>query len=328
MKKILCGMLVCLMLTGAALAEERDTSGVTEQNGRLTGIVTGLNERSGQIEPALWVDCAYPDTFSEEQLAVITTEWAELDESKLRQALSESGGSWRESAYERFHAYSAVGGAETLPADAQAEEAKARAIEIAQTFVRDCGLWESRVIKALRPEDEARSRSMNVAPEAREAYIRRELKEWFVPDLRYTWVSLQFRLRGLPAAVEWWASDSLVCSSIANLYIGDAGEVREFALFYAPREADAVPYDGAVKSWREALEEAAAEFSCQFPQTWEDERGRAVPASYLEISSISPGYASQDGKQWYPAWLFAMDRVSDDGLRSPAALEMAIDARK
>lgn len=137
--------------------------------GRLTGVITSLNERSGQIEPAPWVDCACPDPFSEEQLAVITTEWAELDESKLRQALSESGGTWRKSAYERFHAYSAAGGAETLPADAQAGEAKACAIEIAQAFVRDCGLGESRVIKALRPEDEARSRSMSVAPETRAA---------------------------------------------------------------------------------------------------------------------------------------------------------------
>lgn len=328
MKKILFVMLVCLMLTGAALAEERDASGVTEQNGRLTGVVNGPNERNGQIEPALWVDCAYPDTFSGEQLAVITAEWAELDESRLRQALSESGGTWCESAYERFHAYSAVGGAEALPADAQAGEAKVRAVEIAQAFVRACGLGDSRVIKALRPEDEARSRSMSVAPEAREALIRRELKEWFVPDIRYTWVSLQFRLRGLPAAVEWWASDSLVCSSVANLYIGDAGEIREFILFYAPREVDAVPYAGALKSWREALEEAAAGFDCRFPQPSRDERGREIPAARYEVSAVEPGYASRDGKQWYPAWLLTVDRVEDESLRSPAALEIAIDARK
>lgn len=327
MKHIFCAMLACLLLFSTALAGERDASGVTEKDGRLVGTVTGLNEQSGQIEPALWVDCEYPGTFTDDQLAVLNTEWIELDEQKLRNAVSATGGTWRESGYERFDAYSAGGGAVTLPADTDAEAAKARAVEIAQAFVRGCGLGETRVIKALRPEEEARSHSMGVTPEAREAFIRRELKEWYFPDIRYTWVSLQFRLRGLPMAKDWYMGN-LGCSSIANLYIGDAGEMREFCLFYAPREISAEPYTGALKTWREALEEAASAFDCRLPQPTQDERGRVIPASHFEISALQPGYASREGRTWYPAWLMTVDCVGDASLRSPAVLEIAIDARK
>lgn len=327
MKQIICVMLTYLLLFSVALAGERDASCVAERDGRLVGTITGLNEQSGQMEPALWVDCECPDTFTDDQLAVLSTEWIELDEQKLRDAVSATGGTWRENAYERFDAYSAGGGAATLPADADAEAAKARAVEIAQAFVRGCGLGETRVIKALRPEEEARSHSMGVTPEAREAFIRRELKEWYFPDIRYTWVSLQFRLRGLPMAKDWTV-DNLGCSSIANLYIGDAGEMREFCLFYAPREISAAPYTGALKTWREALEEAASEFGCRLPQPTQDERGRVIPASRFEISALQPGYASREGHRWYPAWLMTVDCVEDESLRSPAVLEIAIDARK
>lgn len=327
MKHIICALLACLLLFSMALAGERDASGVAEKEGRLAGTVTGLNEQSGKMEPALWVDCECPGAFTDDQLAVLSTEWIELDERKLREAVSATGGAWRENAYERFDAYSAGGGAAALPADADAGEAKARAVEIAQAFVRGCGLGETRVIKALRPEEEARSHSMNVTPAEREAFIRRELKEWYFPDIRYTWVSLQFRLRGLPMAKDWTV-DNLGCSSVANLYIGDAGEMREFCLFYAPREASAVPYTGTLKTWREALEDAASAFDCRQPQPARDERGRVIPASRFEISALSPGYASLEGRTWYPAWLMTVDCVEDESLRSPAVLEIAIDARK
>lgn len=327
MKQIVCMILACLLLFSVALAGERDASGVAERDGRLVGTIIGLNEQNGQMEPALWVDCECPDAFTDDQLAVLSTEWIELDEQKLREAVSATGGTWRENAYERFDAYSAGGGAVTLSADADAEVAKARAVEIAQTFVRGCGLGETRVIKALRPEEEARSHSMNVTPEAREAFIRRELKEWYFPDIRYTWVSLQFCMRGLPMATDWTV-DNLGCASIANLYIGDAGEMREFCLFYAPRELSAAPYTGALKTWREALEEAAAQFGCQLPQPTQDERGRMLPASRFEVSALQPGYASREGRTWYPAWLMTVDCVEDESLRWPAAMEIAIDARK
>ena len=84
------------------------------------------------------------------------------------------------------------------------------------------------MIHLLRPEDEARLYALNEAPEAREAFVRRSLAEWFTPRVDYTWVQLAFSLRGLPVSpCTWTGADGVGHSSVANLDVGDSGEMRD-----------------------------------------------------------------------------------------------------
>ena len=189
-----------------------------------------------------------------------------------------------------------------------------RASDAALAFVASCGLGDGHVISALRPEDEARLYALNEAPEAREAFVARTLAEWFTPRLDYTWVQVAFTLRGLPVAPCYWpGADGVSRACVANLYLGDGGELRDFTLSYAPCEVSAVPYTGALKTPLEALGELARQFACVQPSPREDERGRALPAHWPVALDIRPAYHTADGVTFFPAWLIAVAWQESDG---------------
>lgn len=327
MKRIIAALLAACLLPCAALASEaRDASGVTETDGRLRGDIVGTGAEGGQL--ALRVDCPLPADFAPEQRAVLTTEWIVPDEAAVGEAMRATGADWRDADLERLAPAFVSGEAEPLPAGADAEGAAKRACAAAQRFLRSCGLGEGSVLHILRPEDEARLDAFNVIPDARAAYIRRVLAEWFTPRLDYTWVQLAFTLRGLTVSpCVWRGADGVSRSSVANLYIGDAGEMRTFILAYAPRETSAQGYAGALKEPLEALVELSEGFDCALASPREDERGRELPAQWPVALDIRPAYHSDDGVTFYPAWLVTLAWQDADGLTGRSWLA-AVDARK
>lgn len=114
---------------------------------------------------------------------------------------------------------------------------------------------------------------------------------------------------------------------MANLYVGDSGEMRDFTLSYAPREVSAAPYAGAVKTPLEALEDLARQFDCIQPVPREDERGRALPAHWPVVLDIRPAYHTADGVTFFPAWLVATAWQDSHGQTGMPWL-VAIDARR
>lgn len=332
MKRGIALLMALLLLAPAALAQEdaRDASGVVLADGRLTGAVTGLNKETGRQEQALWVDCPEPAAFAKEQLALLTTKWLEPDAALIGSAVRATGAAWRDGALELFTPYSFAGEARALDSSADPDEARARAPGIAQDFARAIGAGDTLVVSALHPEDEARAQSLNEPPETREAFIRRTLKEWYTPRLDSTWVQLTYTLRGLPAVGTWERRDEQgdLCaySSAANFYIGDAGEMRGFILFYAPREVSAAPYGGPLKTWREALTELAGRYGCADPAPTTDERGRVIPAHRFTVTGVSPCFQTDDGALYHPGWLFTVAWEEENGPRAQAVLH-SIDAR-
>ena len=323
---------LCLLLPCAAHAlETRDASGVTESGGRLQGDIVGLSAESGEAALALRVDCPVPADFAPEQRAVLTAEWRTFDEAAVGEAVRATGANWQDGDLERSGSAFAFGSAAPCASDGHGEAtdgARARASDAALAFVASCGLGDGHVISALRPEDEARLYALNEAPEAREAFVARTLTEWFTPRLDYTWVQLAFTLRGLPVAPCYWpGADGVSHSCVANLYVGDAGEIREFILSYAPREVSAAPYAGAVKAPLEALEELAGQFDCIRPAPREDERGRALPAHWPVALDIRPAYHTADGATFFPAWLITVAWQESGGQTGMPWLAV-IDARK
>lgn len=298
-------LVLCLLLPCAAdAAKARDASGVTASGGRLRGDIVGVSGESGETALALRVDCPIPPEFTPEQLAVLTTEWIVPDETAVGEAMRATGADWSDGALKRFGPAFAAGSAAPLSpaasgtdADGAREQARATAL----SFLLDCGLSEGHVIHLLRPEDEARLYALNEAPETREAFVRRSLAEWFTPRVDYTWVQLAFSLRGLPVSpCTWTGADGVGHSCVANLYVGDSGEMRDFTLSYAPREVSAAPYAGAVKTPLEALEDLARQFDCIQPVPREDERGRALPAHWPVVLDIRPAYHTADGVTFSP----------------------------
>ena len=333
MKRIWIALLaLCLLLPCAAHAlETRDASGVTENDGWLLGDIVGANAENGEAALALRVDCPVPPDFTPAQRAVLTTEWRTFDEAAVGEAVRATGADWRNGDLERSGSAFAFGSAAPLASDEHGEApdgAHARASDAALAFVASCGLGNGHVISALRPEDEARLYALNEAPEAREAFVARTLTEWFTPRLDYTWVQLAFTLRGLPVAPCYWPdADGVSRACVANLYLGDGGELRDFTLSYAPCEVSAVPYTGALKTPLEALGELARQFACVQPSPREDERGRALPAHWPVALDIRPAYHTADGVTFFPAWLIAVAWQESDGQTGMPWLA-AIDARR
>lgn len=325
-------LVLCLLLPCAAdAAKARDASGVTASGGRLRGDIVGVSGESGETALALRVDCPIPPEFTPEQLAVLTTEWIVPDETAVGEAMRATGADWSDGALKRFGPAFATGSAAPLSPAASgtdADDARERARATALSFLLDCGLSEGHVIHLLRPEDEARLYALNEAPEAREAFVRRSLAEWFTPRVDYTWVQLAFSLRGLPVSpCTWTGADGVGHSCVANLYVGDSGEMRDFTLSYAPREVSAAPYAGAVKTPLEALEDLARQFDCIQPVPREDERGRALPAHWPVVLDIRPAYHTADGVTFFPVWLVATAWQDSHGQTGMPWL-VAIDARR
>lgn len=330
MKRVLAVIMACLLCAGGALAEieQRDATGVSASDGRLTGAVVGLGREADRMEEALYVDCPVPENFTAEQLVEITAEFTALDTAAIGSAVRATGAAWRDTAIETMNSNAAFGETKALASNLTADAAREQAINAAKAFLRDCGLGEGWVVSALRPEDEARMRAASLAESVREAAEKRTLREWYRQDINYTWVQALFTLRGLPVAPEWKnAEKNVVESCVANLYIGDAGEMREFILFYAPRELSAKPYAGDVKTPLEAIAELSAEYGCRDPEPGEDERGRATPALRNRVTDVRPAYKSDNGQTFYPAWLITVTSQTDAG-ESAYVVQYAIDARK
>lgn len=334
MKRIWTVLLAaCLLLPCAARGVEvRDASGIIESDGWLRGDIVGVNAESGETALALRVDCPLPPDFSPEQQVVITTEWLVPDAAAVGDAMRATGAHWRDADLNRFTPAFVSGSASPLsPAADSGENASAarmQASDIALAFVAACGLGEGQVLSALRPEDEARQSALSESPQVREAFIARTLDEWFTPRLDYTWVQLAFTLRGLPVSpCTWPDADGIGQTCVANLYVGDPGEMRDFTLSYAPREVSAAPCTGGVKKPLEALEELARHFDCTQPAPREDERGRALPAHWPVVLDIRPAYHTADGVTFFPAWLIAAAWQESGGDTGTLWLT-AIDARK
>ena len=323
-------LILCLLLPCAAQAGEvRDASGVVQDGGRLRGDIVGTSPETGETALALRVDCPAPPDFAPEQLAILTTEWVAPDEAAVGRAMRATGADWSDGGLERFGPAFVSGSAAPLsPGTGHTDEARRQACDTALAFVEACGLGQGQLLEALRPEDEARQSALNEAPEAREAFLARTLNEWFTPRLDYTRVQLAFSLRDLPVSPCFWpGGDGVSHSCVANLYVGDAGEIREFILSYAPREVSAAPCAGAVKTPLEALEELAGQFDCTQPVSREDERGRALPAHWPVVLDIRPAYHTDDGVTFFPAWLITTAWQDSDGQTGKTWLT-AIDARE
>ena len=206
--------------------------------------------------------------------------------------------------------------------------ARARASDAALAFVASCGLGDGHVISALRPEDEARLYALNEAPEAREAFVARTLTEWFTPRLDYTWVQLAFTLRGLPVAPCYWpGADGVSRACVANLYLGDGGELRDFTLSYVPCEAGAAPYAGTLKrrwrrsrSWPDSLT-ASGRLPARMSV------GAPCPPHWPVALDIRPAYHTADGVTFFPAWLITVAWQESGGQTGMPWLAV-IDARK
>ena len=319
----------------------RDASGVIEENGRLSGSVTGPasiwdsegNERFGDPAACLTVDAPAPQDFADEQLAIITAPYIAFSDEQLGEAMQSTGQrAWQFDEYVKQHSpdWGALSG-KPLPATMTPDEARENAKQVALDFLLKAGVGGARVLSALRPEDEADVFSLNVIPEQREAERARILREWHTSHRDYTWVQLQFTLRGLLSLCHMVDEDGASCSSVANLYIGDAGEMRDAIIVHAPREAGAVPYTGELKTWREALELVANWYGCTEENNayhHTDLRGRETYVSEFVVTSVEPGYLSADGETYVPAWIITeQNRLVDTGefLHTPTL--WAVDAR-
>lgn len=335
---------LCLLVPACVLAAESATSGVMkavleqgtpgdvsaviEEEGRAVGPVYGIDAETGARGEALYVDAPLPADFADDQRVVISAKPIDIDQTALEDALRARGSEPGSMTIIPGAAYNADVG-EALPAP-DAPLTREEAIAIARAFIADCGLGDTWPLFALRPEEEARGLAAQEAPEAREASVARQLREWHRPDTRYTSVRLMFTLRGLPVAPEWQDAAGVGKSSIVNLYIGDAGEIRDYSLWYAPREVSAEPVDGQLKSWQEALSELTPWFGAHNGAPRTDERGREAPPLRTTVTDILPGYASSDGKTFVPAWIFVTNTFalgSDAPVPTESIWVYAIDAR-
>ena len=304
-----------------------DISAVIEADERAVGPVYGINEETGARGEVLYVDAPLPADFTDDQRAVITAEHISIDRSSLLEALRARGVSPGSVVIKPGVAYNDDVGRSLSSHEALSSEAAAA---IARQFVADCGLGDTYLLFALRPEEEARGLSAQEAPEAQEDAYKRILREWHRANINYTSVRLGFTLRGLPVESSWTGADGVARSSVANLYVGDAGEIRDFSLWYAPREVRAQPYTGALKTWREALCELSSRFGAYNGEPRTDIRGRQAPPLRTTITDILPGYASSDGVTFFPAWIFIADTFAlcgDDSVPVNSIWTYAIDAR-
>lgn len=345
MKRILSLLLIlCLLVPACVLATESatdsirksvieanapgDVSAVLESDGRIVGPVYGVNAETGVRGESLYVDAPLPADFTEEQRVLITASFLEIDKDLLTDALLATGVKHSNIFLDHNCAYNTDLGI-TLPAP-DTLLTHEQASTIAQRFVADCGLGETRVLFALRPEEEASRIAAQEAPEAQEAIVQRTLREWYRADTRYTSVRLLFTLRGLPVGETWMDADNVCNSSVANLFVGDAGEIRDFSLWYAPSEVSAAPYAGELKTWQEALAEFSASYSPYNGEPRTDARGRETPPLRDTVTQILPAYGSRDGKTFVPCWLFVTDTLAlGDGDPVPSGYiwATAIDAR-
>ena len=319
----------------------RDASGVIEENGRLSGFVTGPasiwdsagHESFGAPAVSLTVDAPVPQEFTDEQLAIITAPYIAFSDEQLGAAMQSTGQrTWEFDEYIKQHSPdwgTATGKA--LPATMTPDEARENAKQVAADFLREASVDGARLVFALRPEDEADMYTLSVIPEQREAERARILREWHTSKRDYTWVQLQYTLRGLTTLCETINENGASCGSIANLYIGDAGEMREAILVHAPREVSATPYTGGLRSWREALELVAGWYgSTEENNVYHstDLRGRETHAWERVVTAVEPGYLSSDGVTYVPAWVFTVQNrlIDSDELCSAPSL-WAVDAR-
>lgn len=305
-----------------------DMSAVVEADGRVLGPITGMNAETGRTGERLYVDAPLPEEFEAEQRVVITAEHIEIDPAALTAALLESGARPGQMTVMPGVAYN-DGIGQALP-HTDTPLSHEDAVAIAQRFAAACGLGDTYVVSALRPEETARGLAAQEAPEAQEAAYERYLREWHRKDRAYTSVCLGFMLRGLPVSLDWQDEEAVYRSSVANLSIGDAGEIRDYGLFYAPREVSAEPWTGELKTWREALAEYSAWFSEHNNAPRTDERGRETPPLRTTVISIRPGYASADGKTYVPAWIFVKNTFASSGGQATQVNSIwtaAIDAR-
>ena len=338
----LCALVCLTLATVPALCEgdarpreERNLSGLVEQNGRVMGEITGLNGE-GKHGISILVDAALPANFTDEQRAVITTEPVSFaDSAKLMAAMEATGAvnvridpeginraDWGRAQSDPKHA--------TMTADEARENAK----RVAAEFCKNAGAGDIVITSALRPEDEAKNHTIDAAPEAREAMTARILREWFVADRDYTDVRFDYVLRGLRTVGGLLEKtedddDDAWLSVTGQLLVGDAGEVRSASIVLIPCEMSAEPYTGELIPWREALERVAQRFGVTaYDDVRRDDRGREIPMMHFVITGIEPGYETQDGKTYTPAWLFTIDwmRVEDGALWGDPNT-YAIDAR-
>lgn len=328
MKRVIFLILtLCLLVPACALATG-DISAVIKANGRAVGPVYGVDAETGARGEALYVDAPLPAGFADDQRVVIAAEPIHIDRAALESALRARGSTTDQLTIIPGAAYN-DGVGQALP-DPGVPLTHEEAVSIAQAFVADCGLGDTWPLFALRPEEEARGLAAQEAPEAQDAFYARQLREWHRSNRSYTSVKLMFTLRGLPVAPEWQDEAGVGKSSIANLYIGDAGEIRDYGLWYAPREVRAQPYDGELKTWQAALAELTRQFGAHNGVPRTDERGREAPPLRTTVTAIQPGYASGDGKTFTPAWIFVTNTFALGG-EEPVPTESiwvhAIDAR-
>ena len=319
----------------------RDASGVVEKDGRLSGSVTGPasiwdnegHETFGAPTACLTVDAPAPQGFTDEQRVIITAPYIAFSDEQLGAAMQSTGQrAWHFDEYVKAHSPdwgTATG--KPLPATMSPDEARENAKQVALDFLREAGVGGARVLSALRPEDEADVFSLNVIPEQREAERARILREWHTSHQDYTWVQLQFTLRGLMALCHTVDEEGASCSSVANLYIGDAGEMRDAIIVHAPREVSAVPYTGELRTWREALELVALWYGCTEENNiyhCTDLRGRETHVTEFVVTGVEPGYLSADGETYVPAWIITeQTRNVETGEFLYTPTLWAIDAR-
>lgn len=317
-----------------------DASGVVEENGRLFGPVTSLSVLDYDGHPFLGdpavsfiVDAPAPQDFTDEQRAVITAPVIAFSDEQLGAAMQSTGQrTWElpKGGMARMPFWGHAEG-KPLPATMTPDEARENAKQVALDFLREVGVDGARVIHALRPEDEADIFSLNVIPEQRETERARILREWHTSHRDYTWVSLQFTLRGLITLRETIDEDGISGQSIANLYIGDAGEMRDAIIVRAPQEVSAEPYTGDLITWREALELYAGEDGSSEDNNVHhstDLRGRETHVWETAVTSIEPGYLSADGETYVPAWIITEQRrLVDSGELYSYPSVRAVDAR-
>ena len=318
-----------------------DASGVVEKDGRLAGTVTCPatlwdeegHEFFGQSAVALTIDAPAPQDFTDEQLAIITAPSMTFSREQLGAAMRSTGQrTWEfnEYAMTRMPFWGSVN-SKPLPATMTPDEARENAKQVALDFLHEAGVDGARVLSALRPEDEAAMWALNVIPEQREAERARILREWHTSHRDYTWVQLEFTLHGLVALCQTIDDEGSSISSVANLYIGDAGEMRDAIIVHAPQEIRAAPYEGELRTWREALELYAGVYGSSeennvFHST--DLRGRETCVWETVITAVEPGYLSADGETYVPAWIITEQRRvvgSGEWITCPSLT--AIDAR-
>ena len=337
---LLCA-LVCLALAAVpAFCEdderprkERDLSGLVEQDGRVTGEITGL-DWNGKPGVAMLVDAALPADFTDAQRAVIRTERVSFADSAKLIAALEATGAVNIRIDPEGIGRADWGNAQSDPkrATMTADEARENAKHVAAAFCQSVGVGDIVITSALRPEDEAKNHTIDAAPEAREAMAARILREWFRADRDYTDVRFDPVLRGLRAVgglMEETEYGEAWLGITGQLLVGDAGEVRSASIVLMPREVSAEPYAGELISWREALEEISQRFGVTaYGDVRRDDHGRETPMMHSVVTGIEPGYATRDGETYAPAWLFTIDwmRVEDGALWGDPHTD-SVDAR-